>query len=201
MTCGKKGGHWDRFDTITGIFADGDGNVTQINTIWGNYSYPYDQQMTLEGFDQSLRSYSVLPPSDVTLLGFNFTWTKNYLGTLSSWDNTVQAQKMALNNNYYGCVFNGGEPKGSAREAVADKLKEEAKFEAAEASSTSAARVWYGLTDARFKAWGRYSKVLVPQLSGKIAGVLEAGNAAGWVYTDAKLAGGLAVCNAFAPNQ
>jgi hypothetical protein len=31
------------------------------------------------------------------------------------------------------------------------------------------ARVWYGFTDRRFTRWGKYSKVLVPRLTRKIA--------------------------------
>lgn len=32
--CADQGGHWDRYDTITGIYQQ-DGIVTQINTIYG----------------------------------------------------------------------------------------------------------------------------------------------------------------------
>jgi RHS repeat-associated protein len=59
--CGAQGGHWDSFDTITGIFQQ-DGIVTQINTIYGNCTTSdCGAGMTLEGFDQSLRSYTQAP--------------------------------------------------------------------------------------------------------------------------------------------
>ena len=35
------------------------------------------------------------------------------------------------------------------------------------------ARTWYGLTDRRFIRWGKYSRVLVPKLAGRIAGVIS----------------------------
>jgi RHS repeat-associated protein len=63
--CGSQGGHWDSFDTITGIFQDGNGNVTQINYIGGGFCTTADCGVggTLAQFDQTLQSYSVSPIS------------------------------------------------------------------------------------------------------------------------------------------
>jgi len=38
---------------------------------------------------------------------------------------------------------------------------------------TASARLWYTLTDKRFTAWGKFSKVLVPQLAERIAPYAE----------------------------
>jgi hypothetical protein len=59
--CASQGGHWDNFDTITGIFQQ-NGNITQIHTIYGNCTTSdCGVGMTLGQFDQTLQSYSVLP--------------------------------------------------------------------------------------------------------------------------------------------
>jgi RHS repeat-associated protein len=60
--CADQGGHWDAFDTITGIFQDSSGNVTRINYIGGGACTTANcgARGTLEQFDQTLKSYSVL---------------------------------------------------------------------------------------------------------------------------------------------
>lgn len=78
--CIAQGGHWDQYNTITGINQQ-NGIVTQINTIFDNNSdNPYKGPgtianggagMTLDQFDQTLQTYSqgaVLLP-DVPLVG------------------------------------------------------------------------------------------------------------------------------------
>jgi RHS repeat-associated protein len=69
--CAKEGGHWDPFDTIMGIFQDGNGNITQINYIGGGICTTADCGAggTLEQFDQTLQGYSRLP-SDAANNGF-----------------------------------------------------------------------------------------------------------------------------------
>jgi RHS repeat-associated protein len=48
------------------------------------------------------------------------------------------------------------------------------------------AKTYYHLTDKRFQAWGKFSKKLVPQLTGKIAKFIK-GGAATWLAVDAWL--------------
>jgi RHS repeat-associated protein len=55
--CANQGGHWDQFDNITGIFQDGNGNVTQINSVWGTSNLGANSGFTLSDFDTSLASY------------------------------------------------------------------------------------------------------------------------------------------------
>ena len=64
--CEKQGGHWDPFDTITGILTDGNGTVTQINFIGGGVCTTADCGAggTLEQFDQTLNGYSVAPAAN-----------------------------------------------------------------------------------------------------------------------------------------
>jgi RHS repeat-associated protein len=77
--CLSAGGHWDPYNTITGIFQQ-DGVVTQINTIYGNYS-GYGQ--TLEGFDQTLQSY-VQSPDNRGNNSWAWTFTKTFASNLVS---------------------------------------------------------------------------------------------------------------------
>ncbi len=83
--CTDQGGHWDNFDTITGIFQQ-NGIVTQINTIYGNCtSSECGAGTTLEGFDQTLASYSQQQSNNGaanngwSFLGQNSTWWKTFL--------------------------------------------------------------------------------------------------------------------------
>jgi hypothetical protein len=75
--CVDQGGHWDSYDTITGIYQQ-DGTVTQINTIYSNCTNSdCGTGMTLEGFDQTLKSYSQLPD--------NSSWAWAFLSDFLSW--------------------------------------------------------------------------------------------------------------------
>jgi hypothetical protein len=80
------------------------------------------------------------------------------------------------------------------REWMRHPPTDEVLEKAAEKATPFLAAVKYHFTDARFSAWGRASKVLVPELAEKLATKL---NAAGWAKTDYDLAKGLAVCNPF----
>jgi RHS repeat-associated protein len=81
--CTSQGGHWDSFDTITGIFQQ-NGNVTQINYIGGGTCTSADCGAggSLQQFDQTLQSYSVLPNNNGNSLpGFTFQ-----LGVALNWN-------------------------------------------------------------------------------------------------------------------
>jgi len=82
--CADQGGHWDQFDTITGIFQQ-NGNITQINTIYGNCTTSdCGAGISLQGFDQTLQSYSVLPNNAASTQS---SWLGNILNTpwMVSW--------------------------------------------------------------------------------------------------------------------
>ncbi len=67
--CQGQGGHWDQYNTITGI-TQTDGVVTSISTVFGKCtSGNCGVGMTLEGFDQTLQSYTRgdVPTLDVPL--------------------------------------------------------------------------------------------------------------------------------------
>jgi RHS repeat-associated protein len=105
--CTDAGGHWDPFDTFTGIFADENGVLTQINTIYGSFG---GMDMTLEGFDQTLQNYSVLgvsaadlarPPDlldTVGLLHFGFVGNEEPV----SWRRVFH--KLSA-GDIYSCIF------------------------------------------------------------------------------------------------
>jgi hypothetical protein len=185
--CVSAGGYWDPFDTITGIFQQ-NGIVTQINSIGGVCTTAdCGAGGTLEQFAQTLSTYSVAANSNSSLGVF--------AGNLFSPGNFVQTFKNDWNGRYFGCVFSGGSDESSSRAvgtAVVEKTAETAVT--SETAATPGARIWLGLTDARFTAWGRYSKVLVPRLAGKIGVFLKAADVAGWALTDAELAKGLVKC-------
>ena len=73
--CEEQGGHWDPFNTITGIFQQ-NGVVTQINYIGGGTCTIADCGVggTLGQFDQTLQSYSVLPSANAANNGFTWAW-------------------------------------------------------------------------------------------------------------------------------
>lgn len=89
--CGAQGGHWDQYNTITGIYQQ-DGVVTQINTIFDNANggpcttANCGAGMTLENFDQTLQTYTQgqvsNAPTDV--LPDSATQIFKQVGTLTS---------------------------------------------------------------------------------------------------------------------
>ena len=56
-TCTSQGGHWDSSDTLTNIFQDGNGNVTEIDTINGSLS-GFGGSLSLSDVDSILASQS-----------------------------------------------------------------------------------------------------------------------------------------------
>ncbi len=70
--CTAAGGHWDAYDTITGILQDGNGNVTQITYAANGTNYTCTSADcgaggTLQQFDQTLQGYSQGPPPGQSL--------------------------------------------------------------------------------------------------------------------------------------
>jgi RHS repeat-associated protein len=71
--CASQGGHWDAFDTITGIFQQ-NGIVTQINSVFPGQNCTTSDcgaGTTLEGFDQTLATYTRgdVPAPDFQIYG------------------------------------------------------------------------------------------------------------------------------------
>jgi RHS repeat-associated protein len=63
--CQAAGGHWDPYNTITGIYTDNDGNVTQITYTANGQNGSYDttgSAITLDNVDQTVfTTYNQLP--------------------------------------------------------------------------------------------------------------------------------------------
>ena len=70
--CVDQGGHWDQFDTITGIFQQ-NGIVTQMNTIWGTVTAAngLGTSFSLSDFDTSLQTAGC-PNGCSSLIGVPF---------------------------------------------------------------------------------------------------------------------------------
>jgi RHS repeat-associated protein len=77
--CADQGGHWDPFDTITGIYWN-------LSDRWNSHADQYHLRppckssecgagTTLEGFDQTLKSYSQFPDDSPTLVGIKAFFT------------------------------------------------------------------------------------------------------------------------------
>jgi hypothetical protein len=84
-------------------------------------------------------------------VGLNFL--PNILNNL--WDNITGTGMCAIDS-----LATGGAHKGM-EELMSGQLP------------TASSRLWYTLTDKRFTAWGKFSKVLVPQLAERIAPYVE----------------------------
>ena len=175
------------FDPVTGAlyFQDASGNsITDAN---GN-------GITIEGFAEAIGLHDSVTVTATDPSGPGPIQV--YLGSLLSLKDTVTTTKGAWKNGYFGCVFSGGRNETSGK-AVATKVAEKVAAETAlsRKAATYVARAKFGLTDGRFTAWGKYSKVLVPRAAANIAPWLARANVAAWVYTDAQLARGLTKCS------
>ena len=56
------------------------------------------------------------------------------------------------------------------------------------------AGAYYHATDARFTAWGKYSKVLVPRAAGKLATLAEKASPYGWAVFEVEAGHALYSC-------
>jgi RHS repeat-associated protein len=99
--------------------------------------------------------------------------------------NFFKGIKDAWNRGYFGCMA------GEMREPVVSHGSETAAISLAQRAAPDAAGLYYWATDARFTAFGRTSKVLVPRLAGHIVETLEMVEGLGWVYFDAEVYGNL----------
>jgi RHS repeat-associated protein len=103
--CGDQGGHWDPYDTITGIYQK-DGIVTQINTIYGPPCTDSNcgAGTTLEGFDQTLKSYSQLPDDSPTWVGIMSFFT--FLGGPGNKPTCAEKALTQVAGEVVGPIFN-----------------------------------------------------------------------------------------------
>jgi RHS repeat-associated protein len=74
--CTEQGGHWDKYDTITGVWSV-NGYVTQISyTTNGQDQYYYQPYgMSLEGLDSTLEGYSKEGYDPLSQLNSNFSFS------------------------------------------------------------------------------------------------------------------------------
>jgi hypothetical protein len=99
----------------------------------------------------------------------------------------LQPQIDAWNKGYYSCIGDKIIPFQGLVAATIAKAGEEVATRAAERGSSRLAGTYYHFTDARFTAWGKYSKVLVPKLAAKIGTVAKGVSVVGWALTDIEL--------------
>ncbi len=124
---------------------------------------------------------------------FDPNWWKAFFSSLFSWQNAKQAQIDAWNNGYYKCLAQKNLPGFSA--AATTHVAGEVAGETASHFGPQIAGAYYHFTDARFTAWGKYSKVLVPEAAGSIKVWAGRLNAAGWAYADYELAKSIGECS------
>jgi hypothetical protein len=105
-----------------------------------------------------------------------------------TWQNIKQSQVDAVKKGWYSCVGNHVFPFKGLIAAGLSKAAEEGVTSAAEENSGWLAGAYYHFTDARFTAWGKYSKVLVPRVAGKFSAVARGVSVAGMAFTDAEVA-------------
>jgi RHS repeat-associated protein len=131
-----------------------------------------------------------LPPPDTS-----DHWWRDFFKDLFSLDSFGQAQQNAWDRGYYSCIGNKLFPFKGLAAAAGAKATEEAVTHAAEKGGSKLAGAYYHFTDGRFTAWGKSSKVLVPELAESIAKVAKGVNIAGWVLTDVELAEAIHTCS------
>jgi hypothetical protein len=103
------------------------------------------------------------------------------------------AQISAQNNGYYTCLAK--KTAGGALAPLVTHALGVAATNAAEHGASTIAGAYYHFTDSRFTAWGKYSKVLVPNLAPKIATAAKALDVAGWAYFDYELGHAISECS------
>ena len=107
-------------------------------------------------------------------------------GAFFSWKNLKQSQKDLWNNGVYKCLLHKNLPglSGTATVLAGGHVASET----ADKLAPRIAGSYYHFTDARFTAWGRFSKVLVPKAAGTIRLWAGRANVAALAYTDIELA-------------
>ncbi len=178
-----------------GYFVDG--TVTQKD-------FNDDGQLVRVGVDASYLQQVGTTTGDPTTAGdhgYSFSgpgvvdWQRMsaFLGDLFSWESFGAAQIRAQDKGYYKCLAKKNLPGFSTAATV--HVVGEVATKAAENKASSIAGTVYHFTDGRFTAWGKYSKVLVPEAAASIKLWAKRLNAAGWAYADYEGAKSLAECS------
>ena len=95
-----------------------------------------------------------------------------FLG-MFDWHNWADGMRAGINSGYYA-----GWGKDMAKRQFPYTPENYAKGKAAKAAATGYARGYFGLKyPDKFKAWGKYSKKMVPELAGKAAAAYAVGDA------------------------
>lgn len=128
-------------------------------------------------------------PANWSLFGWDANDWAAFGQTLFSW----QPQKDAWNKGYYGCLAQKNIPFVTIPPTV--HLLAHAASESAEEAATSGAGAYYHFADGRFTAWGKYSKVLVPDAAASIAPYLKAAGPASIVLSEGEFAASIAECS------
>ena len=123
-----------------------------------------------------------------TVLGHSAAWWQAFWASFLSWRNFAQSATGAWKGGYYSCIGNEMFPFKGLLAAAGAKAGEEAITETAGENASTIAGAYYHLTDGRFTAWGKYSKVLVPKAASGIETRLKWAKVGGWLVTDAELA-------------
>jgi hypothetical protein len=123
----------------------------------------------------------------------NSSWWGAFFSDLFSWQSAKQAQKDAWNKGYYSCLLNKNA--GTALAPVFTHAAGEIATQAVEKNAPTIAGTYFHFTDGRFTAWGKYSKVLVPEAASSIRVWAERANVVGWVVFDAELAHSIYECS------
>jgi RHS repeat-associated protein len=127
-------------------------------------------------------------------LGSGPGWWADFFGDLFSLSSFLAAQQGAWNKGYYGCIVN--QMFGTTFSPGNTHLASDLANAAIQNTSLPerATGVWYHFTDARFTAWGKFSKVLVPRATKAIRVAAEGANGATWAVTDVELVKAVSTC-------
>ncbi len=123
----------------------------------------------------------------------SFSWLGAFGSDLFSWQSFGAAQIQAQDKGYYKCLAKKNLP-GFSTAATAHVVGEAATI-TAEHNANLVAGAYYHFTDGRFTAWGKYSKVLVPEAAPAVKLWAKRLNAAGWAYADYELARSIDECS------
>ncbi len=118
------------------------------------------------------------------------------MGTLTaagSAQNYVSANIEAYKKGYWPCI--AGKMFGLRGIAVIHASME-AGAQAVESNGSTLVGAYYHFTDGRFTAWGRSSKVLVPNGVAKVARFAKGLSAVSWAVTDVELFSAVSECSA-----
>jgi RHS repeat-associated protein len=197
--CTNSGGSFGNLATMGG-WADPFqmSNITVIGPAWVTYRQYLGSVIYNHGYsDLWMEDGKYLGEGPIgngfDSLGIDWGWWGTFASNLFSWKEAKQAQKSAWNKGYYKCLAKKNLP-GFGGAATAHAVGDVAN-EAAARYAPQIAGAYYHFTDGRFTAWGKASKVLVPEAAEGIKLWSERLNIAGLAYADYELAESISECS------